>query len=172
MTKFKFHSLTFLMLSFYFSNFVRLLGTREEIIMGKVSPKEKGWKVKVRSSGKNKYLRPGALAQLRCSKPSSGSSGGGASKCCCTDLGKKRVAFFHTRKSGCGCGGGGGGGSAHGYYGEKNTRVFYKSPLMLSPVNLVKHNGGFFGTPKTPRLDDSLSESSKLESLPMDLLVC
>ncbi|KHN35537.1 F-box protein [Glycine soja] len=41
---------------------------------------------------------------------------------------------------------------------------------MLSPVNLVKHNSGFVGTPKTPRLDDSLSES-KLESLPMDLLV-
>ena len=54
---------------------------------------------------------------------------------------------------------------------ENNIRVFDKSPVMLSPVNLVKHNSGFVGTPKTPRLDDSLSES-KLESLPMDLLVC
>jgi len=138
--------------------------------MGKVSLKEKGWRVKgrrqVRSSG-NKYLRPGALAQLRCSKPS-GSGGGG--KCCCTDLGKKRVAVLHSRKSGGGCGGGGGG-SVQQRYVENNIRVFDKSPVMLSPVNLVKHNSGFVGTPKTPRLDDSLSES-KLESLPMDLLVC
>ncbi|XP_020203813.1 F-box protein At4g35930 [Cajanus cajan] len=115
--------------------------------MGKVSPKEKGWRVKgrrqVRSSG-NKYLRPGTLAQLRCAKPS-GSA-------CCNDFAKK----LHTRKSG---------GVSH----EENARVYDKSPVMLSPVNLVKH-AGFVGTPKTPRLDDTLSES-KLESLPMDLLV-
>ncbi|KAK7376135.1 hypothetical protein VNO78_34989 [Psophocarpus tetragonolobus] len=112
--------------------------------MGKVSAKEKSWRVKgrrqLRSSG-NKYLRPGTLAQLRCAKP----AGSGGGKCCCTDLGKKRVAV----KSG--------------------TTSVQESPLMLSPVNLVKHSG-FVGTPKTPRFDHSLSES-KLESLPMDLLV-
>lgn len=53
---------------------------------------------------------------------------------------------------------------------EENARVFEKSPVMLSLVNLVSHGAGFVGTPKTPRLDDSLSES-KLESLPMELLV-
>ena len=81
------------------------------------------------------------------------------------------MAVLHSRKSGGGCGGGGGG-SVQQRYVENNIRVFDKSPVMLSPVNLVKHNSGFVGTPKTPRLDDSLSESSKLESLPMDLLVC
>jgi len=128
--------------------------------MGKVSPKEKTRRVKgrrqSRSSG-NKYLRPGTLAQLRCSKPSGSASAAAAGKCCCTDLGKKRVALLHARKT------------AKGH--DENARVFDKSPVMLSPVNLVSHASGFVGTPKTPRLDDSLSES-KLESLPMELLVC
>lgn len=127
--------------------------------MGKVSPKEKTRRVKgrrqSRSSG-NKYLRPGTLAQLRCSKPSGSASAAAAGKCCCTDLGKKRVALLHARKT------------AKGH--DENARVFDKSPVMLSPVNLVSHASGFVGTPKTPRLDDSLSES-KLESLPMELLV-
>ena len=126
--------------------------------MGKVSPKEKTRRVKgrrqSRSSG-NKYLRPGTLAQLRCSKPSGSASAAG--KCCCTDLGKKRVAVLHARKSA----------KRH----DENARVFDKSPVMRSPVNLVSHGAGFVGTPKTPRLDDSLSES-RLESLPMELIVC
>jgi len=41
---------------------------------------------------------------------------------------------------------------------------------MRSLVNLVSHGAGFVRTPKTPRLDDPLSES-KLESLPMELIV-
>ncbi|RDX96478.1 F-box protein, partial [Mucuna pruriens] len=119
--------------------------------MGKVSPKEKSWKAKGRRQSRtsgNKYLRPGTLAQLRCSKPSG--SGGGSK--CCTDLGKKRVAVLHTRKTGA---------AAH----TENPRVVFDK----SPVNLVKQTG-FVGTPKTPRLDYSQSES-RLESLPMDLLV-
>lgn len=130
--------------------------------MGKVSSaKEKGWRIKgrkqVRSSG-NKYLRPGTLAQLRCSKPSGSGAGG---KCCCTDLGKKRVALLHANK--------GGADQGHNGDNDNNVRVFDISPVMLSPVNLVKQSG-FVGTPKTPRLDDLLSES-RLESLPIDLLV-
>ncbi|KAK7360243.1 hypothetical protein VNO77_02226 [Canavalia gladiata] len=125
--------------------------------MGKVSPKEKSWKVtkgrrQLRSSG-NKYLRPGTLAQLRCNKSSGSGSGGGK---CCTDLGKKRVAVLHSKKSAVK-----GNGDSH--------KVFDKSPVMLSPVNLVRQNS-FVGTPKTPR-DENCQSESKLESLPMDLLV-
>ncbi|MED6193563.1 hypothetical protein PIB30_020707 [Stylosanthes scabra] len=131
--------------------------------MGKASPKERNWKVnkgkrQLRSSG-NKYLKPGTLAQLRINKSSSmlvpSSSLGTASPC--TDLGKKRVAGLSSRKS-----------QIRGDV-RNEGKVFDKSPLMLSPVNLVKQ-GGFLGTPKTPRIEDSLSES-RLEGLPMDLLV-
>ncbi|XP_057421686.1 F-box protein At4g35930 [Lotus japonicus] len=113
--------------------------------MGKVSPKEKSWKGKkgrkqLRSS-KNKYLKPGTLAQLRCNR-SSGSGGGKA----CTDLGKKRVAV-----------------------GLNSRETVEKSPVMLSPVNLVRQNS-LLGTPKTPRIEEPQSDS-RLESLPMDVLV-
>ena len=131
--------------------------------MGKVSPKEKSWKVQkgrrqLRSSG-NKYLKPGTLAQLRINKSSStlaSSSSSGAAKSC-TDLGKKRVALLNSKKAQNG-----------GAVGNED-KVFDKSPLMLSPVNLVKQSG-FLGTPKTPRTEDCQLES-RLECLPMDLLV-
>lgn len=123
--------------------------------MGKVSSKEKSWRRRqLRSSG-NRYLRPGTLAQLRCNKPSGSGSGGGKSSC--TDIGKKRVAVLHSKKSSEG-------------HEEDDKKVFDKSPLMLSPVNLVKPTG-LIGTPKTPRIEECQSES-RLESLPMDLLVC
>ncbi|KAJ1413036.1 F-box-like domain superfamily [Sesbania bispinosa] len=48
-------------------------------------------------------------------------------------------------------------------------KVLDKSPLMLSPVNLVKQTS-LLGTPKTPKIEDCQSDS-RLESLPMDLLV-
>ncbi|XP_030924061.1 F-box protein At4g35930 [Quercus lobata] len=169
--------------------------------MGKVSPKEresKNSKHKKRLRGSsNKYLKPGTLAQLRYSKASAARS--------CTDLGRKRVAVLDTKKS------------------ESNLaledsvidrsplmlspgnlvressllgtpKVIDKSPLMLSPVNLIKQGSffgtpkvidksplmlspakfvrqnSFLGTPKTPRVEDCMSES-RLESLPMDLLV-
>lgn len=114
--------------------------------MGKVSPKNSKHKKRLRGSS-NKYLKPGTLAQLRYSKASTTRS--------CTDIGKKRVAVLEAEKS------------------ESNLviedKVIDKSPLVLSPVNLVRQNS-FLGTPKTPRVEDCPSES-RLESLPMDLLV-
>ncbi|XP_031387530.1 F-box protein At4g35930 isoform X2 [Punica granatum] len=156
--------------------------------MGKVLPPERDSKrlrQKRRSRGSgNKYLKPGALAQLRYSKPLSTRS--------CTDLGKKRVAVLDAKK------------------GEENLVIEDKpldsTPLMLSPVSLVKQSNvlqegaekgldhaviestpidrspvfsspinyskqnNLLRTPKTPRFDDCDTES-RLEALPMDLLV-
>ncbi|XP_004509386.1 F-box protein At4g35930 isoform X2 [Cicer arietinum] len=121
--------------------------------MGKVTPKERNWKVgkgrkKLKSSG-NKYLKPGTLAQLRCNKSLGSGSGVGR---VCNEIEKKIEAVLFKEKS------------------EVNDgKVFDKSPLMLSPVNLVKQSG-LLGTPKTPRIEQCQSES-RLESLPIDLLV-
>lgn len=119
--------------------------------MGKVvlnDRESKKLKRRRRSKGSGgKYLKPGALAQLRCSKGSVSKS--------CTDLGRKRVAVLDAGKS------------------KRNMvledKVADRSPLMLSPVKLVMHMN-HIGTPRTPRVEDCESES-RLESLPMDLLV-
>ncbi|KAM1073180.1 hypothetical protein ACFX2B_018085 [Malus domestica] len=118
--------------------------------MGKVSPKErnsKNPKQKKRRGSGNKYLKPGALARLKYNKVSSAKS--------CTDLGWKRVAVFESKK----------------VEGDMviEDKAIDKSPLMLSPVNLVRQNS-LLKTPKTPRVEACESES-RLESLPMDLLV-
>lgn len=119
--------------------------------MGKVSPKEretKGSRQKrrLRSSSK-KYLKPGALAQLRYSRGSGAKS--------CTDIGKKRVAVLDVKKA------------------ENDViledKAVDKSPLLLSPVNLVNQNN-LLWTPKTPRDNDCKTES-RLEALPIDVLV-
>ena len=115
--------------------------------MGKVSPQERNRKHKKRLRGSSKYLKPGALARLRYSKASVSKS--------CTDLGRKRVVVLETKKA-----------ESEMVLEEK---VIDRSPLMLSPVNLVKQSN-FIGTPKTPRVEDCESES-RLESLPMELLV-
>lgn len=116
--------------------------------MGKVSPKDRNAKKKRRlRSSSNKYLKPGALAQLRYSKVSSTKS--------CTDLGRKRVAVLDGKKADSDA--------------VVEDNVVDKSPLMLSPVNLVKQTS-FLGTPRTPRVEDCDSDS-RLESLPMDILV-
>lgn len=115
--------------------------------MGKVSPKERIRKQKKRLRGSSKYLKPRALARLRYSKASASKS--------CTDLGRKRVAVLETEKA------------ESDIVLEENA--IDKSPLMLSPVNLVKQSS-FLGTPKTPTFEACQSES-RLESLPMDLLV-
>lgn len=116
--------------------------------MGKVSPKDRNSKKKKRlRASSNKYLKPGALAQFRYSKVSSTKS--------CTDLGRKRVAVLDTKKADSDA--------------ALEDNVIDKTPLMLSPVNLVKQSN-FLGTPKTPRVEDCESDS-RLESLPMDLLV-
>ena len=115
--------------------------------MGKFSPKERNRKHKKRLRGSSKYLKPGALARIRYSK-------GSVSKAC-TDLGRKRVAVFETEK-------------ADGDVALEE-KVLDQSPLMLSPVNLVRQIS-FLGTPKTPKIEECESESC-LESLPMELLV-
>ncbi|XP_027347835.1 F-box protein At4g35930 [Abrus precatorius] len=126
--------------------------------MGKALPNEKSWKVtkgkrQLRSSG-NKYLKPGTLSQLRGNKSSGSGSGVGK---CCTDIRKKRVALLNSRKS------------RNVRHEDHDNKLFDRSPVMLSPVNLVKQSG-WVGTPKSPRAEDCISES-RLESLPMDLLV-
>ncbi|MBA0551622.1 hypothetical protein Golob_022498 [Gossypium lobatum] len=119
--------------------------------MGKESPIDRESKTarknkRLRSSS-SKYLKPGTLAHLRYNKAS-------ASKFC-TEFGKKRVAV-DTKKA------------EDGNVLMEN-KVIEESPLMLSPVNFHKQNG-LVRTPKTPRPENFESES-RLESLPMDLLV-
>ncbi|XP_042500632.1 F-box protein At4g35930 isoform X2 [Macadamia integrifolia] len=130
--------------------------------MGKVSPKDKGsmtpkQKRRLRNSS-NKYLKPGALAQLRYSKAVTAKS--------CTDIGKKRVVVLDSKKP-------------ESDLALQNKAVD-QSPPMLSPerisfraiggpLDLLKQNKLPI-SPRTPRTNDCESES-RLESLPMDLLV-
>ncbi|XP_052188268.1 F-box protein At4g35930 [Diospyros lotus] len=130
--------------------------------MGKVSPKDRESKTpkqkrRLRNSS-NKYLRPGALAQIRYNKASATKS--------CTDLGKRRVAVLDAPKTGSDV--------------VLQDTGIPGSALMASPVRfgftpavgpadfLNKNN--LLRTPKTPCAEDSEYES-RLESLPMDLLV-
>lgn len=119
--------------------------------MGKESPIDRESKTarknKRLKSSSSKYLKPGTIAHLRYNKAS-------ASKFC-TGLGKKRVAV-DTKK-------------AEDDNVLMENKVFEESPLMLSPVNFHKQNG-LVRTPRTPRPENFESES-RLESLPMDLLV-
>ncbi|PRQ47359.1 hypothetical protein RchiOBHm_Chr2g0098831 [Rosa chinensis] len=150
--------------------------------MGKVSPKERGLKNSKQKKGSrgsgNKYLKPGALAQLKYSKASSAKP--------CTDLGRKRVAVVETKKDDVDLG-----------IEDRASPLMPspvnlvkqssllktpvnsvkqssllktpRTPLMLSPVDFVRQNS-LMKTPMTPRMEDCESES-RLESLPMDLLV-
>lgn len=131
--------------------------------MGKVSPKNREAKTskhkrRLRSSS-NKFLKPGALAQIRYSKVSATKS--------CTDLGKKRVGVLD-------------GENTDGGDAEVQSKGIDESPMFLSPVrfgfgpavgpfDMIKHNY-LQRTPKTPTAEDYDFES-RLESLPMDLLV-
>nr|XP_009793933.1 PREDICTED: F-box protein At4g35930 isoform X2 [Nicotiana sylvestris] len=130
--------------------------------MGKVSPKDgqsKTPKQKRRSrSTTGKYLRPGALAQLRYTKVSAAKS--------CTDLGKKRVAVITSDET-------------KDQVVLQNNNVC-ETPTILSPVRFcyggmhtpidVSKQKNLQMTPKTPGALECTSES-RLESLPMDLLV-
>ncbi|XP_028805935.1 F-box protein At4g35930 [Neltuma alba] len=121
--------------------------------MGKVSLKEKGSNAskprrRLRSS-RSKLLKQGAFVPLQQNKLSPSSTK------CCTDTGNKRGVILHSRK-------------ARNNVGPEENAAD-KSPLVSSPVNLVKQNI-FFGTPKTPRTENCESES-RLESLPIDLWV-
>lgn len=132
--------------------------------MGKVSPNDRqsknGRHKRRLRNAKNKYLKPGALAQLRDSRASGSKS--------CTDLGKKRVAVFNAKQTG---------GDNSETHQHKNID---KSPTLLSPVRFqfapvlgpsdVVGQNNLGNTPKTPRAEECESES-RLESLPIDLLV-
>ncbi|CAN1757788.1 F-box protein At4g35930 [Linum perenne] len=101
------------------------------------------------SSGK--YLKPGALAQLRNSKASMRKS--------CADLGKNRIALFGSDKID----------DAGKLEIEDKIAALEKSPLILTPANLFKPKT-LVRTPKTPQ-DECGESESRLESLPMELLV-
>lgn len=133
--------------------------------MGKVSPKEKESKTpklkrRTRNSN-NKYLRPGALAQLRYSKASSTKS--------CTDLGKKRIVLSDSKKA-----------DNNDLVTEQRATSDQATPVMMSPekfgfptvsspLDFVRQHS-LPKTPKTPQPEDS-NFDSRLEALPMDLLV-
>ncbi|CAL5326508.1 unnamed protein product [Camellia sinensis] len=129
--------------------------------MGKVSPKERQSKTpkqkrRIRNSS-YKYLKPGALAQLRYNKASTAKS--------CTDLGKKRVAVLDATKTG------------NDVVLQNNG--IHGSPSMLSPERFefspvvgaadIFNKNNLLRTPKTPSAEVFEFES-RLESLPMDLL--
>ena len=126
--------------------------------MGKVSPKEKGVKTpkqkKRPRNSSNKYLRPGALAQLRYSKAVAKS---------CTDLVKKQVEVLDSKKADSDI--------------ELRVQVNDEIRLMATPerfgfssVTGQLKQSSLMGTPKTPKAEECESES-RLESLPLDLLV-
>ncbi|KAF3796465.1 F-box protein [Nymphaea thermarum] len=122
--------------------------------MGKASPKNKGplpFKQKRAKNLRKRYLKPGALAQIRDSRATLRS---------CTDIGKKRVLVLDSSKVG--------------------KDLLLGSSASTCPLLLHKGINGrpldvrrppkSPATPKTPRVCDWESES-RLESLPLDLLV-
>lgn len=132
--------------------------------MGKVSPTERqsknGRQKRRLRNAKNKFLKPGALAQLRDSRASGSKS--------CTDLGKKRVAVSNRKKT------------VVDESVPQQHDTADQSPALLSPVRFhfapALGASDFFdpnnlaNTPKTPRVEEFSSES-RLESLPFDMLV-
>ncbi|XP_074371707.1 F-box protein At4g35930 isoform X2 [Apium graveolens] len=112
-------------------------------------------------SRSNKYLKPGALAQIRYSKAKSAP---------CAEIGKERIGGLdgvHKIEE-----------SDVQFEGAKG--VADESPLFLSPVrgfgpavgpfDVVKPNY-LQSTPKTPSAAKDCNSESRLESLPMDLLI-
>lgn len=130
--------------------------------MGKVSPNDrqsKNGKQKKRSkNSNNKYLKPGALAQLRKSRASGSKS--------CTDLSKKRVVVsnaVHTEHD-----------NPEILDNENkspvpSTPVKFEFAPVLGPTDVFSQNN-LQNTPKTPRAEEC-DYDSRLESLPIDLLV-
>ncbi|EYU30815.1 hypothetical protein ABFS82_08G209600 [Erythranthe guttata] len=130
--------------------------------MGKVSPNERqpknGGRQKRKSKNSNsKYLKPGALAQLRNTRASKS----------CTDLGKKRVAVSNAKQSGV---------EISEVRQKKNespstplSSVRFQFGAMIGNADLFSRDH-LQSTPKTPRAEEHDSES-RLESLPTDLLV-
>ncbi|KAI3519147.1 hypothetical protein L1887_08174 [Cichorium endivia] len=130
--------------------------------MGKVSPKEKMSKAKQkrRNHGSNKYLKPGALAQIRNSKASASKPH--------TDTEMKNVYVMETEKTD---------GDTLFQSNANDTPIilspekFIYNSHVAGPVDLLKENN-LQRTPKTPRPEGNASDyDSRLESLPMELLV-
>ncbi|KAK1410486.1 hypothetical protein QVD17_37023 [Tagetes erecta] len=129
--------------------------------MGKVSPKEKTSKTskrKRRINSSNKYLKPGALAQIRNSKASTSKS--------CVDTGKKKIDVMDSDNT----------------QGVAESKCASDTTIILSPEKL-KNNfvAGLIDLPKessllrTPKMlhpkGDESDYESRLESLPMELLI-
>ena len=126
-----------------------------------MSPESMTFKQKKRvKSGKNKYMKPGALgalAQLRYSRTTTRS---------CTDIGKKRVLVLDAK--------------------EEKVDLFHKGEVVVhsktpatSPSRIIQavsepedetKQQMLPTTPKTPEAGSG--SQSRLESLHMDLLVC
>lgn len=116
--------------------------------MGKVSPKDLDSKTSVRKKklkgSNNKYLKPGALVKLCYSKASAAKS--------CNDLGKKRVPVFDTKLA-------------------RNNKLAVehlespKSPLIMSPVNVVKRST----LVRPMKFDDLQLESNSCKKSPLML---
>ncbi|KAL8143195.1 hypothetical protein V2J09_016227 [Rumex salicifolius] len=136
--------------------------------MGKVSPKDRESKTpkQRRRSRKssNKYLKPGALAQLRYTKANGAKAW--------ADLGKNCAGFLADKKSD----------HAKNDYLSVISKDIEDNPLMMSPERFIMSpQAGSFDllkqssvlqTPKTPMMVAETCESdSRLEALPMDILV-
>ncbi|VVB10103.1 unnamed protein product [Arabis nemorensis] len=119
--------------------------------MGKVSPKDSDSKIPTRKkkskSSSNKYLKPGALVHLCYSKASAA-----ATAKSCNDFGKKRVPVFDTKHA-------------------RNNKVAVehinspKSPLISSPVNIVKRSS----LVRPMKFDDLQVESKSCKKNPLML---
>ncbi|KAI7742883.1 hypothetical protein M8C21_029579 [Ambrosia artemisiifolia] len=121
--------------------------------MGKLSPKEKTLKSskrKRRVSSSNKYLKPGALAQIRNSKASSSKT--------CVDVGKRKVDVMDADKC------------VNRVPVILSPEKFIYSPV-AGPVDMVKESN-LLRTPKMELPNGDVSDyESRLESLPMEVMV-
>lgn len=103
---------------------------------------------------RNKYLKPGALAQICYNKTSSKS---------CTDIGKKRTVL-ESEKEEIGL-------MREAEVIQSNTPVMSPTRVSSQPaIDEAKHQNPPV-TPKTPQ-SAVCDRQSRLETLPMDLLVC
>ncbi|KAF5765884.1 putative F-box domain-containing protein [Helianthus annuus] len=130
--------------------------------MGKASHKNKTSmksKQKLQIHDCNKYLKPGALAQLCNSKASALVS------MSCLDLGKKRVAVLDAEEAGCNL-------LCQNKSGDDSPIISSPERLRVGyadePVDSLKENS----LQRTPRPDEGKADyESRLESLPMEMLV-
>ncbi|KAG1361964.1 putative F-box protein [Cocos nucifera] len=105
-------------------------------------------------NARNKYLKPGALAQLRDSRTTTR---------CCTDIGKKRVVLDSAKAKLE---------SLHQEEVTVHSNTATASPIRTNFQPMIDGNKQqkLPETPKTPEGADC-GNQSRLESLPMDLLV-